>query len=865
MGSGVLAEILEWSSKQPAWQRDALRRLFTTAALSAADLDDLVALCKAHHGLSQPQVPRVLETAHLAIKDGDAATVSLISVTHHRGINALAPEQTVVFGPNLTIVYGQNAAGKSGYTRILKRGCRSRFAEDILGNVLGEGAPLKGQATIRYRAGEGQQAGAWTTDSAPTGLLASVSVFDGQCAPVYLREKTDVAFRPFSLDVFDKLSGVCSEVKKRLDSERLALNAVVASLPRAPEGTKVAALLSSLTSLTQPDAVRALAALSEKDEARIKALRDQQRDFLASDPKKKAQELDLQAARFDLVASHAKGLFAVLGSAGLDVLRASAGVVAAAQAALAQLRKTVMTPDLLDGTGEEAWRAMWDAAGEFSATAYPKNAFPAVFEGAKCVLCQQPIGTAAAARFKHFRHLVTSTAQAEVRIAEAAHAKSLEAVRKATIDRDDISLALDELGAHDAELARRVRAFLEEAALVRRAVADGQTLPSSGVPVSPEAELRASSKGLHDRATQLRKQAPQMDAKDAAELKELEARAVLKEYLQAVLEEIERKTRIAAYGLSVEDTSTAQITRKSTELTKRLVTERLRDGFQEELKRLDFTHLAVELKTAGGAKGALFHQLVFTNAPGVVVAKVLSEGESRSLSLAAFLAELSTAPTRSGIIFDDPVSSLDHIWRERIARRLVLEAKTRQVIVFTHDILFLKLLLDEAGHQDVPYQHQYLRRDNESSGICSPSLPWVAMKVKDRIGVLRARWQESEKISRTAGADAYEREARDVYGMLREAWEQGVGEVLLFDVIERYRPSIETKKVRYLHDITEDDCAAVDAAMTECSRWMRGHDQPPADGTPFPKPAELQKRIEELDGWCQRIRKRRDGKKSQAG
>jgi wobble nucleotide-excising tRNase len=33
-------------------------------------------------------------------------------------------------------------------------------------------------------------------------------------------------------------------------------------------------------------------------------------------------------------------------------------------------------------------------------------------------------------------------------------------------------------------------------------------------------------------------------------------------------------------------------------------------------------------------------------------------------------------------VYDDPVSSLDYKWREGVARRLVQEAKTRQVIVF---------------------------------------------------------------------------------------------------------------------------------------------------------------------------------------
>jgi len=174
MQDGFLAELLAWSADRTGWQRDALRRLFTAGSLAAADLDDLFDLCKAKHGLSEARAPQVLAEEHLPIKEGGVAPVSLVSVTHHCGVNALAPEQTVAFGPHLTIVYGQNAAGKSGYTRILKRACRSRFTEEILGNVLTDNAPLKGQATIRFRVGDGEQAAAWSSDAAPTGALAAV-------------------------------------------------------------------------------------------------------------------------------------------------------------------------------------------------------------------------------------------------------------------------------------------------------------------------------------------------------------------------------------------------------------------------------------------------------------------------------------------------------------------------------------------------------------------------------------------------------------------------------------------------------------------------------------------------------------------
>jgi AAA domain len=364
------------------------------------------------------------------------------------------------------------------------------------------------------------------------------------------------------------------------------------------------------------------------------------------------------------------------------------------------------------------------------------------------------------------------------------------------------------------------------------------------------------AKALEDRASQLENKGTSFDPKLAAELKELEARVLLADGIAAVLAEVERKKRLAAYRQCIDDTSTATITRKSTELTKELVTDQLRSAFQDELAKLDFTHLALEVQPAGAAKGSNFHRLVFSNAPSVSVVEVLSEGESRTLSLAAFLTELSTASSQSAIIFDDPVSSLDHIWRERIARRIVVEAKRRQVIVFTHDLLFLRLLLDESAKQGVPCENQYVRREGQA-GVLSPDLPWLAMPIKERIGKLRVLWQAAEKTHRTSGQDAYESAAREIYGFLREAWERAITEVLLNDVVERYRPSIETKKLRFLHDITKGDCETVEKEMGDCSRWLRGHDQAAADGTPVPAPAALKERIDELEKWTKAVKQRR--------
>ena len=131
-------------------------------------------------------------------------------------------------------------------------------------------------------------------------------------------------------------------------------------------------------------------------------------------------------------------------------------------------------------------------------------------------------------------------------------------------------------------------------------------------------------------------------------------------------------------------------------------------SFRDELDKLHFTHLEVELQPVGGARGSLFHKLILKRAENVNLPSVLSEGEARTLSIAAFFAELSTASDQSAIMFDDPVSSLDHEWREKVAHRLAEEAKVRQVIIFTHDIVFLLALVKWAGEVDAPCQHQYL-------------------------------------------------------------------------------------------------------------------------------------------------------------
>jgi len=123
----ALDETLTWSATAPAWLRDAIRRIATAPEITDADVVDLVNLCKIPHGLTDTSAtPDPIASKDISSPSAVGA-VALTSITHVSDVNALAPNETLSFGPTgITVIYGDNGAGKSGFSRIMRRACRAR-------------------------------------------------------------------------------------------------------------------------------------------------------------------------------------------------------------------------------------------------------------------------------------------------------------------------------------------------------------------------------------------------------------------------------------------------------------------------------------------------------------------------------------------------------------------------------------------------------------------------------------------------------------------------------------------------------------------------------------------------------------------
>jgi energy-coupling factor transporter ATP-binding protein EcfA2 len=242
-------------------------------------------------------------------------------------------------------------------------------------------------------------------------------------------------------------------------------------------------------------------------------------------------------------------------------------------------------------------------------------------------------------------------------------------------------------------------------------------------------------------------------------------------------------------------------------------------------------------------KGKAKYKLQFAGATSVALEEILSEGEQRAMAIGSFLAELWVAGHKGAIVFDDPVSSLDHQRKRQIAKRLGEESKVRQAIVFTHDLPFLALLVEEVEDAKAEYVTHWLERDGSGSAgrVKLNDCPAESPEYRStKLG--RASIEKAKKIS---GSEAVLM-LRQAAGQLRRTIEEVVQEYLFKDVIARWRENLMVTKVKL---INWDNAVAdeIDSLFAELSRVFEGHSHSGAYAGGTPEVADLLKLADRID------------------
>ncbi|MGH0510464.1 AAA family ATPase [Bacillus paranthracis] len=334
---------------------------------------------------------------------------------------------------------------------------------------------------------------------------------------------------------------------------------------------------------------------------------------------------------------------------------------------------------------------------------------------------------------------------------------------------------------------------------------------------------------------------------NSAELLAEQNELVSKEKIFKRIDDVHRLVKIhqkvVKIDKAIKSLDTTKLTRKYNELSSSLLLDKFKSEIEKELKQLRREHILFKLNSRG-VKGKTTIKLALDSSPKININEILSEGEQKTLSIAFFLAEISSIPSNGGIILDDPVSSLDHSRREYVAHRLIQEAKKRQVIIFTHDIVFLHTLQKHANLQNVNASYCSVRRNGNRAGIAKTEMPWITLSTNKRIKYLRNELPKLKKLESQLDPDMYIPNVKTWYMLLRESWERAVEELLLNGVVERFNPSVQTQRLSKIK-FTDEIVQLVTEGMTQTSTYV--HDESHAIGRIIPSNEEMIEDLNKLD------------------
>lgn len=851
-------EILKWASGRPDWQQDALRRLGLQGHLTDQDKDELYAMLKGEHDLlpsGETIKPAPLSADHLPSFGTDTDELVLLSVSDVENAMFLKPKETLEFSPTgITLIYGNNGSGKSGYSRILKRVTRARGqkSQKILPNVFDENyedtPPAKAKICFSLVNSDSSEEKEFNWEEGQPGndLLACIRVFDNRAAAVYVNDKSELAFVPFNLDLLEQLAAMCNELRQRIDNEKTKFNTrceeIIESIP--DEGT-ARNYVNNLNAETKKDEIVNATKWDEKTDG------DKLNGIFSklTDAAKQAVELRNRESRCKNLHQRILKIETSLDENHKDQLETLKKGATGKREAANKLSKEAFQNEPLAKTGDDPWRTLWVAAREYSTkSAYPDQSFPVLDgEEPRCVLCQQPLTDEGTNRLKRFRDFVESTVEQEAKEAEKVLDSAKQQIEKVNVDQtNDDEILNREISTENPKIAETLKEFFSSSktrkAELIKALDNGDFTKLASAPKKVSSEFLTYINELENRAKALEQTLkPEEKAILENEYASLLGRKTLAMHKDTINRLVEHLADIEKFKKCLRALNTKSITDKKKMLEKEFLHKPFRDKLHEELKTL-----GVEQKVTLGfsaERAVTFQKSQLAGTKFDQLGEVLSEGEHRAVALACFLSEVQQLPGKPPIVVDDPVSSLDHIRRAAIINRLIKEGKHRQVIILTHDLTFYVDMEAKAAEYQVPLKQSSLSRVNEGCGhVEVDEIPWPTKDIKKRLLFLESILPNL-KAKYEASDPSYRDEARSFGVKLRETWERVIEEGVFKKVTIRFRRSIDTLRLREV-SLNDEIWQDIHWGITRSSHWA--HDEPETTGDPPPTPDELSGEINNI-------------------
>jgi hypothetical protein len=830
--------LIQWANGQAPWVRVLVAAVLEEQGpIESGVIDESFETLLRANGLrddaASVDVPMLVDDAPSVEED---ASMTLDRLRDVEGVNALAASQTVEFDHNLTVLFGQNGSGKTGYARIIKRAAGARSPENILGNMASAETSPKPAACFDLTVDGTPQTVDWSND---VGLapLTRIRVFDSQTATLHVDNDLGYIFTPAELARFTDVTDAISAVQERVTSEQAERQKSSCLSPNPfTAGTRVHELVQGLGPETSFAELKDLANLQDDPEKRLQNMQAEYAS-LASGPDE-TQKVGLKRQLDDL--TDLKRILSALESFDAASFNEVLARVAEARSAVNELRTTLVDTEHQAADPGDAWQDFIEA-GQAYAEHLGFSQYPQ--EGDVCLYCRQPLESEALSLLRKYGDFLTGAAQAQLQVQLQTLEGSIPPLALAQIQSSRSALSNVEDDSDPRQLAERLLADAEGA---------WQLIENRHACTYPDlaqrsSDLKSPIQDLHDRLVS-EKQALENKEKDQGqvlpdmqrEIQELGDRIKLSTHLDQIkgcVANAKAAQRLGELDQEISNRVRRSLSREANRASQELANQDFELRFNEECAALDAPTVTLDFQGRQGS--AQRKKRVFNHRPS----EILSEGEQKVLALADFLAESRMHNSKHPIVFDDPVSSLDYRRLEKVAARLAQLAEEQQVIVLTHNIMFAAELLSHRQSNGKRTHFMEVRDSGTEKGIVAPDVeprldkpPKLAKRVEEAIS------QASQAVPSSQNALI-----AHAYSLIRSWCEAFAEQELLGNVSQRYRANImmtllDKIKVERLSDAI----AVLSPAFGRICRYIDGHSHPHEQSNVRRTAAELQQDWAEL-------------------
>lgn len=848
-------QIIGWLKNQSYWLQYSGNELLEGAEINDALVNTTYNYFKEDLELTEladGRTPIVFN--EVAAVSGAARKLKLLSINNIENVNALLAGQEIAINENLTLIYGDNGAGKSGYIRLLNNAFNSRGDKNILGNVYDATATGKPKCNFVFQSDATPYPKEFPTD-VNCAEFSQFAVFDTQSVKVHLDGDNQLNFTPSGFEFFDRVLQLFEAVKNKLGSEIQANKPINNFLIHFQNENAIKNHISVLGAQSNEEELKKLGAFTEEDAKNLE-------EITAKIVALKALNIKEQIAGFEKLLKELSEFMqrqqAILACLTEDKIKYYNGLIKSFHS-LQELSKAEGIKSLeqyeINLVGGSQWREFIVAAKNYTTAIEQTREGNALYPSEKdhCVFCLQPLTEKENVLINTYWLFLKSEAEKELnRTVQKIKEVINELKGLIPVKFDDTTALYIYLNSTQPALTAKWKNILSNSEQARLNLIANLDSLNNALPVISFIDNTTE----FDKIVAIIK--AEIDAlfakKPDQEIATLTFQMLFlmdKSLLSKLLPEILKFIAAHKWAAKAEQTVSAFRTNSITTLQGNLFTQHITNNyattFSDECKILKAPNV-VEI-SQHSARAATYRKLLVAKQSA---SQILSEGEQRAISLADFLTEVQLNPNNAGVIFDDPVTSLDHKRRAIIAKRLVELSATKQVVIFTHDIAFFAKLTSFADKTDgLKVTKTSIRKFGNTVGIIKPDLPWIAQKITARIGFLRNELVKLKKLEKEGEEDQYNMQVKGWYGMLREAWERSIEERLFKGAIERFSGEIHTKPLERV-EVTPELVKMIDEGMTQSSNWV--HDQAMGLNPPIPDGAKAESDLNFLEVFAEKCK-----------